>query len=150
MAGRPTKYDPSLNKQVFKLSLLGATDKEMADFLDVSVATIQNWKNEYPEFLDSIKRGKTEADAKVANSLYKKALGYKRKEVKIFQYEGMPVVVPFDAYYPPDTAAINIWLKNRRGNVSPTEGQKWADKQEHVHSVQEDQVFKINGQEIKF
>lgn len=57
MAGAPTKYDEVFNEQVYKLCLLGAIDKEIAEFFNVCEATINNWKIEYPEFLESIKKG---------------------------------------------------------------------------------------------
>ena len=54
--GRPTKYDPKYIEQVYKLCLLGATDSDMANFFNISEATLNNWKIEYPEFLESIKK----------------------------------------------------------------------------------------------
>lgn len=129
MAGRPTDYKDEYCEQVERLCKLGVTDKEIADYFDVDVSTVNDWKLKHPEFSESIKAGKIEADAKVAAALHKKACGFENDEVKIFQYEGAPLVVPYKAYYPPDTAAINIWLKNRRGRV--TKGaQRWADKVE--------------------
>lgn len=53
---RPTKYQEAYAEQARKLCLLGCTDAELADFFEVSEATINNWKLEYPEFLESIKR----------------------------------------------------------------------------------------------
>lgn len=127
--GRPTDYRDEYCEQVEKLCKLGATDKEIADFFEVTEQTINNWKSDYPEFFESIKRGKIIADAEVAESLFKKATGFTNEEVKIFQSDGKPLIVPFTAYYPPDTAAINIWLKNRRGRVDKG-AQRWADKVE--------------------
>lgn len=129
MAGRPTEYKSEYCVQVEKLCKLGATDKEIADFFEVDESTINRWKLEYPEFCESIKKGKIIADAEVAESLFKKATGFTNEEVKIFQSDGKPLIVPFTAYYPPDTAAINIWLKNRRGRVDKG-AQRWADKVE--------------------
>lgn len=129
MAGRPTDYKEEYCVQVEKLCKLGATDKEIADFFEVDESTVNRWKLEYPEFCESIKKGKIIADAEVAESLYKKATGFTNEEVKIFQSDGKPLIVPFTAYYPPDTAAINIWLKNRRGRVDKG-AQRWADKVE--------------------
>ena len=103
--GRPSSYKPEYADLAYKFALLGVTDKQLADFLDVTEKTVNNWKHEYPEFLQSLKDGKEFADAKVAEALYKKATG--------FSYE--------DKYYPPDTAAAFIWLKNRAG---------WKDRQE--------------------
>jgi len=114
MAGQPTKYKEEYNEQVTKLCKLGATDKEIADFFNVCEATINNWKKAEPQFLESIKKGKIEADMNVANSLYKKATGYEEEAVKIFQFQGEPVKVEYIEKHQPDTAAIMAWLNNRR------------------------------------
>ena len=58
MAGRPTNYKKEYDEQAYKLCLLGATDKEMADFFNVKEQTINNWKKNHPSFFESIKRGK--------------------------------------------------------------------------------------------
>jgi len=42
--GRPTKYLSEYNEQVEKLCKLGATDKQLADFFNVTEKTINNWK----------------------------------------------------------------------------------------------------------
>lgn len=122
-AGRPTSYKKEYANQAFKLCLLGATDKEMADIFGVSEQTFNAWKKAHPEFLESLKKGKEEADANVANRLYQRALGYEHKEDQIFQYQGKPVVVPTIKHYPPDPTAAIFWLKNRQRR-------KWSDKQE--------------------
>lgn len=129
--GRPPKFKEEYIDQVYKFALLGATDKELASFFDISETLLNTWKKEIKEFSLALKKGKLKADANVAESLYKKAVGFTNEEVKIFTYEGSPIIVPYTAYYAPDTAAINIWLKNRRGKVPDSEGQRWADKQEH-------------------
>lgn len=134
MAGRPTEYKKKFCSQVEKLCRLGATDKEIADFFNVSATTISNWKEAYPEFLESIKKGKIVADLIVANSLFKRANGYSHPEVDIKMYEGKIIKTPLVKHYPPDTTAAIFWLKNRRGKVDPYEGQKWADKQEIDHT----------------
>ena len=126
-AGQPTKYKKEYNDLAYKFCLLGATDEQLANFLDVAESTINNWKNTQPEFLESIKRGKHNADANVAEALYKRALGYEHKEDKIFNANGKPLIVPTMKHYPPDTAAAFIWLKNRKNN-------DWRDKQEIEHS----------------
>jgi hypothetical protein len=123
--GRPTKYKPEYAEQVFKLCLLGATDAEIADFFEVAESTVYLWKLEYPEFSEAIKNGKLKADADVANRLYNRAMGYSHEEDKIFQYEGQPIIVPTEKYYPPDTTAAIFWLKNRQPK-------RWRDRVEHT------------------
>ena len=124
--GRPTKYKPEFNRQAEKLCLLGSTDKDMADFFEVDESTINRWKIEYPEFCESIKRGKISADANVASRLYKRAIGYEHDEDKIFNNQGEPLIVPTIKHVQPDTTAAIFWLKNRQPKM-------WRDKQEIEH-----------------
>lgn len=126
-AGRPTKYDSAICPTVTKYCLLGVTDEELADFLDITVSTLYLWKNEHPEFSEAIKAGKEEADANIADSLYHRAKGYQHPETHFATVGGVVVATPTTKHYPPDTAAAFIWLKNRRSG-------KWRDKQEHEHS----------------
>lgn len=135
--GRPTDYKPSYVEDVFKLSLLGATDKEVADFFDVSESTINKWKLDYPKFSESMRSGKLKADTEVAKKLYDKANGAEWIEdfatkCKTITYEnGKKVleteeiqVTPVRKAAPPDTQAISLWLRNRQGA-------KWRDKIDH-------------------
>jgi transposase-like protein len=122
-AGRPSKYEPELCEQAYKLYLLKATDEEVADFFGVVVATIFNWRNEHPEFLEATTRGKIQADAEVAEKLRERALGYSHEAVKIFMPAGAtePVYAKYIEHYPPDTQAASLWLRNRQP-------EKWRDK----------------------
>ena len=123
-AGQPTSYKEKYNEQARKLCLLGATDKILADFFGVCEATINNWKNEHPKFLESLRAGKEIADANVANSLYQRACGYSHPETKIATFEGQITdTKEVVKHYPPDTNAALTWLKNRQGD-------KWRDKVE--------------------
>lgn len=123
----PKPYDPVICEQARKLSGLGATDVEIADFFSVSVATIYRWKNEFSEFRDATKIGKEACDDRVERSLYHRAVGYTYDAVKIMSVGGKVVVTPYREHVPPDVAAANKWLCNRRP-------EKWRDKQEHEHS----------------
>lgn len=112
--GRPSKYKPEYAELAYNYCLLGATDKTLAEFFDVSEQTINTWKQEHPDFLESLKNGKIEADARVANSLYRKAIGYEHAAVKIFNDQGAPMVVDYTERFAPDTTAAIFWLKNRQ------------------------------------
>lgn len=122
--GRPTLYQDSMCEQAEKLCLLGATDIQIADFFGVTEQTINNWKHEHPEFFESLKRGKLDADAKVAESLYNRALGYSHAEDDIKVCDKDIVITPTVKHYPPDTTAAIFWLKNRQSK-------KWRDKVEN-------------------
>jgi hypothetical protein len=121
--GRPSKYQPEVAEQAYKLCMLGATDKEMADFFGVAESTLNLWKKEHKEFSESLKRGKVLADANVANRLYQRAMGYEHPEDKIFNDNGEPLIKPTVKHYPPDSVAAIFWLKNRRKD-------QWRDKQD--------------------
>lgn len=125
--GRPTKYKDEYCKQVYKLSLLGATDKELANFLEIQESTLNDWKLDYPEFSESIKSGKEEADAVVADRLFKRATGYEHPEIDIKMFQGEIIKTDLIKHYPPDTTAAIFWLKNRQKD-------KWREKTETEHS----------------
>lgn len=128
--GRPTKYREEYNEQAFKLCLLGATDQDLANFFEVEEKTINTWKQKHPEFLQALKDGKEDADAKVAQSLYSRAIGYEAKpEIKEELDEAGTIVKTTKTVKTvgPDTTAAIFWLKNRKSD-------KWRDKQEVAHS----------------
>lgn len=112
--GQPTLFREKYIEQAYKLTLLGATDKELADFFGVCEDTITNWKHAFPEFFVSIKKGKIQADAEVAEKLFHRAKGYSHPEEKIFCHDGEVIRAKTTKQYPPDTGAAMAWLKNRR------------------------------------
>lgn len=131
--GRPSSFKPEYVKQAYKLSLLGAKDKELADFFGVSEVTLNAWKKEFPEFLKSLKEGKEEADIKVVESLYKKAIGGHKIKETTFEKVVLPNMADDDIAQEvykkkviekeiaADTTAQIFWLKNRQPD-------KWRDK----------------------
>jgi len=126
--GRDSKYDPSMNDQARKLALLGCTDQEVADFFGVCKKTIDNWKNEYPAFLHSLNEGKVQADAEIADSLYRRAKG----EVLLFEKaikgeDGKYEIMTLKQHVQGDAGAAKLWLTNRQP-------EKWREKKEHSHT----------------
>lgn len=122
--GRPSKFKPEFCKQANKLTLLGATDKDLASFFEVTVSTINLWKTEHPEFSESLKTGKVEADNRVVRSLYERANGYSHPAEKIFLDKfGDIVRAEYTEHYPPDPTSCIFWLKNR-------DKENWRDKVE--------------------
>jgi hypothetical protein len=115
--GRPTKYKEEYCGIASKLCQLGATDNDVAEALGIGTTTLYRWRNEYPDFRKALKVGKSEADDRVEMSLYRKAVGYTHEAVKIFQFQGAPVVVPYQEIHQPDTTACIFWLKNRRPDL---------------------------------
>ena len=121
--GRPTLYKSEYDEQVFKLCLLGATDKDIASFFNISESTLNEWKLQHDTFSEAIKGGKFKADAEVANSLYKRAVGFEYDAVKIFNNMGEEMVVPYKEYVVPDVTAQKKWLSARQRAL-------WAERVE--------------------
>lgn len=119
--GRPPKYKKGYDHFAFQFALLGATNEDLADALNITTCTLHNWKQNHPTFFSAIKKGKEEADARVAASMYHKALGYEHPEDKVFLHKGEPVVVPTTKHHPPDTTAAIFWLQNRQPHL-------WRDR----------------------
>lgn len=127
--GRPTAYKKEYAEQAYRFCLIGAIDEDLANFFGVKVSTINNWKKKYPEFLESIKEGKIIADGRVAEALYRKAIGdVSHPEFHTHVVAGEVVVTETVKHYPPDTKAAIFWLKNRQPKY-------WKDKVELKEEV---------------
>lgn len=127
---RKTIYKKEFDELAYNYCLLGATDAQLAQFFEVTEQTINNWKKSHKSFFESIKRGKVQADAQVAQALYHRATGYSHKEIKLAINEGrFTDEKEVMKHYPPDVTAIIFWLKNRQREL-------WRDKQEVAHSVE--------------
>lgn len=68
-------------------------------FWGIGISTLDNWKRDKPEFLGALKAGKELSDSAVERSLSQRALGYSHPAVKILQYEGRPIEVPYIEHY---------------------------------------------------
>lgn len=133
---RPTAYKSEYVEQVFRYALLGATKLRMAELIGVTEKTFDNWGKKHPEFFRAIKEGRDDADAKVSDSLYHRALGYEYDEqvpikIKKVMYEQGKRVSEVESVVmktvhrvvPPDNTSMIFWLKNRQK-------EKWRDRQE--------------------
>lgn len=121
---RPSSYDPKFCKTAETVCRLGGIDKDVADALQIDVATVNRWKSQFPEFCESLKVGKAPADERVKMALYHRAVGYSHAEDDIRVVNGEIVITPTIKHYPPDTTACIFWLKNRlpdefRANPEP-------------------------------
>lgn len=123
VVGRPSKYKEEYNEQAYNYCLLGAIDEQLAIFFDISVTTLNTWKELHPDFLASIKKGKEIADLEVTQSLKKRASGMRLKK-QVVKDGG---VIEIEDEIPPDTTAMIFWLKNRQPKI-------WRDKQDIEHS----------------
>lgn len=148
--GRPTSYKEEFADQAFNYCLLGATDKDLAQFFEVAESTINKWKKDYPEFSESIKKGKVQADAVIASSLYNRAKGAIINQQQAFKIKSVTYndkgqrteiesveIVDLQQEQPPDTTAGIFWLKNRNPK-------HWRDKTETENMTTIKASFAIN------
>lgn len=123
-----------------KLSLVenwakdGLIDKDIAAKLGISEDTFYEYKKKYPEFSESLKKGKEVIDYEVENALLKRALGYEYIETtkeekwnRLTETYEMVITKEVTKQVPPDTTAQIFWLKNRKPK-------QWREKQEIEHS----------------
>ena len=126
--GRPTLYKPEYAAMAFHVALLGATDEDLAAVFGIGETTLNSWKKEHEEFSDALKRGKTQADATVAASLYNRAVGYVGRKTVTATFQGQILdVQEVEEYVGPDTTAAIFWLKNRQRD-------KWRDRHDLEHT----------------
>ncbi len=128
---RPDKWDDAFVHTAEKAALLGATDREIAEILGVSERTLNYWKKDHAELVAALSVGKEAADARVEQSLYRRALGYSHDAMKFHLVDGEVVETPYTEHYAPDTTAAIFWLKNRKPD-------DWREKSEVAHSLSED------------
>lgn len=91
-------YAPSFAERAKKLCLLGLTDYDLAIAFGIGVGTLARWRQKYPDLNEAIVGARQFADGDVAESLYKRALGYDKN----------------GKHYPADITACIFWLKNRQ------------------------------------
>lgn len=121
----------------------GLTDEQISNNLGISTTTFYEYKNKYPEFSDTLKKGKEVVDYEVENALLKRALGYEYKEVTTESrwnrekeiYE-MVITKEVTKQVAPDTTAQIYWLKNRKPK-------QWRDKIEIDNNSSEVQRIQI-------
>lgn len=107
----------------------GLIDKQIAKNMGVAESTLRNWKNNFPEIAEALRKGKEVVDREVENALFKSALGFTqkvKKPVRIREVEYDPksgkkiresekwVQVEEEVYVPPQVTAQIFWLKNRK------------------------------------
>lgn len=128
---RPTMYIKGVHdKWAESLAIDGLIDVEIAKRMGIAKSTLNKWKREHPEFMDSLKATKEIADSKVKESLYRRAIGYTCKEKKVIveldnNGNQKPArIETTEKEVLPDTTAQIFWLKNR-------DPEKWRDRQTH-------------------
>lgn len=115
--------------QVEVLSKLGATTQQLAMFFQVDMSTVDVWIQRNKDFQMARQRGGIEADMKVAECLFKRAVGFHYEEVEelINPSTGqVRLLKKTKKFVVPDTKAQIQWLKVRQREV-------WTLPELHLH-----------------
>ena len=92
--GRKSDFRPEYILIAKACARFGAIEDEIANELNIGPATLDRWKQKYPEFRCALKAGKDAFDDRIERSLYQRVVGW--------------------GNLPPDVTACIFWLKNRR------------------------------------
>jgi hypothetical protein len=110
-----------------RLGNLGLIDEEIASVFGLSHHQFSDVLFFNPALHDLLNDAKEVPNRKVESALYKRALGYKIREVH--KVEGRPVKV-VEKEIAPDVVADIFWLKNR-------DPKRWRDVMEVSHSLRD-------------
>lgn len=100
--GRPTKYDPRLNRIASDFARMGHCDYEIAEKLDIAIPTFYDWQKRFPDFSKSIKEGRAQSMTGMAYKAVLRALegGQKKKSktVRVKNAEGAVTEIREEEY----------------------------------------------------
>lgn len=124
-----SKYETDVKPRLVEIEAWkrdGLTDEQICKNLGIVKDTFYKYKEKYTDFSDALKKGKEVADIEVENALFKRAIGYKYKEVikEVKEIDGKKSTYIKEVIkeIPGDVGAQIFWLKNRKSS-------KWKDKQ---------------------
>ena len=97
----------------------GATQKEVAEKLGVSLSTLKDMKGKHPALLTALEAPKGYVDDLVEAALFKRCTGYDYEEVTKWQTIGrngelLWLEKKTKKHLPPDPSSVQFWLTNRR------------------------------------
>jgi hypothetical protein len=140
--GPDTSFKPEFCNVARRVAMLGATNDDLAAILGVCRRTVGNWLQEFPEFKAAVAEGKLDADSRVAEKLYQRAIGYERPAVRHFAGTEGPQRVDYTYHHPPDTAAAIFWLRNRRR-------EDWREQVEHRHTTSHELLVVLEAARLR-
>lgn len=132
-----SKYDTMVKPYLDKVEEMARTmtDEQIARSLGVGKSSFSTYKKNQPELLESLKKGRQNLVSDLRSALIMKAVGFtkttkKAMKCKVVDYDPQTgkrlqeredlVEYEQEDYFPPDTAALNLALKNY-------DKEKWAN-----------------------
>lgn len=119
---RGQKFFLDREEEIRTWCLQGITPFELAKRLGISYKQLVRLIEESPKLEALIELGKERVDFSVEASLYDQAVGYFREMTEtVFHPDGTQTTKIVNKFYPPNIAATQFWLKNRRP-------ERWSEK----------------------
>lgn len=115
--------------QATQLTKLGLTDTQICKVWDISVETLNVWKNKHEGLYDALQKGKMQANGEVAEALFKAAIGYEYEEDAITSYQGEVTVTRVKKYKGP-----NPWACARILEIKDRPNWSVIQKSESIHT----------------
>jgi hypothetical protein len=131
---RPSKYysvvQPKL-ETIAGWAKNGLSHEQIARNLGVAESTFYEYKKQYPELSEALKRGAEDAILEVENALFKSACGFYYDE-EVANKDGS--ITRLTKYAKPNTTSMIFFLKNKAPD-------KWRDRQEIQAEVSQCVIF---------
>ena len=99
---------------VRRLSARGFTESDLAEVMNISLETLEEWKSAHGELVEALRRGREEANCAVEASLIQLASGFEYQEEVILR-SGKKVTLT--RYQPPDASVIKYYLEHNMPEV---------------------------------
>ena len=113
--GRKSKYETHVKPffpEILEMCRT-MTEQQIAEHLGVGYSTFMEYKKQFPELTEILKKGRQNLVAELRSALIKKAKGYDYTEIETTtEYGEVTKVVEKHKSFGPDVAAINLLLKN--------------------------------------
>ena len=113
--GRKNKYETHVKPYLKEIEewCNTLTEQQIAKKLGVAYSSWNQYKLDYPELLECIKKGRQDLVSELRSALIKRAKGFSYTETKVVTEAGKVVKTEVvTKIQPPDVAALNLALKN--------------------------------------
>ncbi len=115
----------------------GLTEEQIAENMGICRDTLYEWKKQFSDISDTLKKGKEIIDRQVENALLKRALGYEYEEIsEKYELGILTERKVTKKQVVPDTTAQIFWLKNRKAK-------DWRDNP--VYNADEDALKRLDA-----
>ena len=116
MAGRKSKYDQAVKPfldEINKKIREGVTEEAIAKSLGISVASLNNYRNKYPEFREALSKNKgKDVLQQLINAGIQNAIGYYKDEVSIVEKDGVKTTTKTRKWVPANGTLNIFYVKN--------------------------------------